>query len=184
MSKQRLPVHRLELRVHELAQLFNSMDPTPFLNKDLDRSAEAYIENWALGFPSNSRLHLTVHFEHAIPGTEPALLVAEAIHNYFAYKADQVRIELRQLLRQGRISLWIGLAFVAACLFAAETIKQLGTGPGYAIAREGLTIIGWVALWRPVQIFLYDWWPLLRRIHVCNNLRYARIEALQGAKTM
>jgi hypothetical protein len=28
----------------ELAQLFNSMDPTPFHNKALDREAEAFIE--------------------------------------------------------------------------------------------------------------------------------------------
>jgi len=30
------PVHRIELRLRELAQLFNSMDPTPFHHKDLD----------------------------------------------------------------------------------------------------------------------------------------------------
>jgi len=48
MKKSSLSVHHLEVRVIELIQLFNSLDPTPFLNKDLDRSAEAYIENWAL----------------------------------------------------------------------------------------------------------------------------------------
>jgi hypothetical protein len=30
----------------------------------------------------------------------------------------------------------------------------------FRFARESLTIAGWVAMWRPMQIFLYDWWPL------------------------
>ena len=28
------PVHRLDLRLRELAQLFNSLDPAPFLDRD------------------------------------------------------------------------------------------------------------------------------------------------------
>ena len=47
MKSNALPARHLELRVRELGQLFNSMDPTPFLNKDLDREAEAFIETWA-----------------------------------------------------------------------------------------------------------------------------------------
>jgi hypothetical protein len=33
--------------------------------------------------------------------------------------------------------------------------------------EQGLLIVGWVAMWRPLEIFLYDWWPILgeRRIH-------------------
>lgn len=26
--------------------------------------------------------------------------------------------------------------------------------------RESLLIGGWVAMWRPLEIFLYDWWPI------------------------
>ena len=49
------PVHRIELRLREVAQLFNSMDPTPFHHKDLDPDAEEFIESWALEFPPDSR---------------------------------------------------------------------------------------------------------------------------------
>ena len=35
---------------------------------------------------------------------------------------------------------------------------RLGAIPD--ILREGLTIVGWVAMWRPLEICLYDWWPL------------------------
>lgn len=91
-----------------------------------------------------------------------------------------MRGELRDLLRRGRTSLFIGLAFVSTCLIAADTIAQLDTSNISTIARESLTIIGWVAMWRPVEIFLYDWWPLRRRIRVYKNLRYARVRVIQG----
>lgn len=54
-------------------------------------------------------------------------LVTEAIHNHFADKADMMRRDLSDLFWQGRISLLIGLAFLALCLLAADTIGQSRT---------------------------------------------------------
>jgi hypothetical protein len=50
----------LELRVHELAQLFNSMAPTPFHSKALDHKAETFLEVWARGFYTIARERLTI----------------------------------------------------------------------------------------------------------------------------
>ena len=106
-------------------------------------------------------------------------MVADAIHNYYGYKVELVRGELKQLLRQGRISLAIGVAFVVSCLLLAAAIETFSSGHFARIARESLTIIGWVAMWRPAQIFLYDWWPLTGRIKVFENLRFARVSVVQ-----
>jgi hypothetical protein len=180
MHISRHPTHTLALRVREIGQLFNSLDPTPFLNKDLDRACETFIENWALALPHDSHLHLTFHIEQLAPDADAADLLVGAVHNHYAYKIDLVRGELRQLLRLGRFSLVVGLVFVVVCLLLGEALTSLVSGPGAKIARESLTIIGWVALWRPIQIFLYDWWPLKGRIRVFNNLRFARVSVVQG----
>ncbi len=182
MTPNHLPLHTLELRVRELGQLFNSLDPSPFLTKDLARSAEAYIESWALPLARGSQLQLTIHVEQLDSSEEASDLMAEAIHNHYGYKADLVRAELRQLLRQGRVSLAIGLAFVVTCLLAAEMLTHPGQGAARGIARESLTIIGWVAMWRPVQIFLYDWWPVVGRIHGYENLKFARVVVVNAAQ--
>ncbi len=173
-----IPTHRLELRIRQLAQLFNSMDPTPFLNRDLDPEAEAFIESWAQEFPPGGRFHITIHLEEPPRETDPTALAMEAIHNFFHYKAELTRHQLNQLLRRGRASLAIGFSFVAACLLAADAVSQLTSGPFSTILRESLTIVGWVAMWRPMQIFLYDWWPLaqLRRLHV--SLSHAHVHVL------
>lgn len=183
MATSHAPMHRLELRLRELAQLFNSMDPAPFLERDLDRDAEHYIESWAMKYPPASRFHITLHLQQQPSQTEPERSIADAIHNYFRYKAELARRELRQLLRQGRTSLLIGLAFLAACLAAANAIVPGTNGHLLAIGREGLTIIGWVAMWRPIQIFLYDWWPVLRRRRTYQSLGHAHFDLVAPAKS-
>ena len=169
------PVHRIELRLRELSQLFNSLDPTPFHEKDLDPDAEQFIESWALEFAPDSRLQIVVHLERQPADVDAEGLVSTAIRNFFAYKAELKRRELRLLLREGRISLTVGLSFLAACLLAANLVSNVIVGPYLQIVREGLTIGGWVAMWRPLQIFLYEWWPLVRRRRVYHNLATAQV---------
>lgn len=180
-SSKTKPIHNLALRVREIGQLFNSMDPTPFLNKDLDPAAEAFIESWASGFESSSSFHLTIHLEQRPPDEARVEMLTEAIHNHFSYKAELARKALNRFLRQGRTSLVIGVGFVSLCLFLADTIGNLGTQTvHYNIARESLTIVGWVAMWHPLQIFLYDWWPLQKQIRLYQNLSNVHVKVVQG----
>lgn len=43
----------IEIRVNGIAQLFHTLDPYPFRDKDLDREAEEYIVGWARELPRN-----------------------------------------------------------------------------------------------------------------------------------
>jgi hypothetical protein len=174
-------VHNLALRVREIAQLFHAMDPTPFLNKDLNPEAEAFIETWASGFESGSNFHITIHLEQWPPEGDPVEMLSGAIRNHFVYKAELARNALKNFLQQGRMSLVIGVGFVSLCLFLADTIGKFGIQTvQYTIARESLTIVGWVAMWRPLQIFLYDWWPLQKQIRLYENLSNAQVKVIQG----
>jgi hypothetical protein len=40
----------------------------------------------------------------------------------------------------------------------------------WSIIEEGFLISGWVAMWRPIQVFLYDWWPIRRRRRIYEKL--------------
>jgi hypothetical protein len=170
------------LRLREIAQLFNSMDPAPFHHKDLDPDAEEFIETWAREYPPGSRLNLHFYFER-LPGREDAnALVTEAIHNFFSYRAEQVRRELGQLIGEGRISLGIGFAFLALCLALAHAIGTMAGNPSLDILRESLMIGGWVAMWRPLEIFLYDWWPLVRKRKTYRSLARAHVRVSGGSE--
>ncbi len=167
--------HLIEVRIRELPQLFNSMDPTPFHHQDLDPDAEEFIVSWALEHPAEGVIGLVIHLEQAPaePGAEQ--MAAEAIHNYFAYRVELIGRELRQLMQRGRTSLIIGLAFLGACLLLADAIGHTGASALASIVKESLTIGGWVAMWRPLEIFLYDWWPLTARRRVLRKLSVAPV---------
>lgn len=150
----------IELRLRHLSQLFNSFDPSPFREKDLDKDAEDYIVGAAREIGIHRRLKLVIHLSAV--AMADAGTVAPAIHNYFAYRLEAARRDLRLHLSQGRLSLAIGLAFLVACVSVREVVLSLGDGTIEKILAEGLLISGWVAMWRPIQIYLYDWWPIRR----------------------
>ncbi len=150
---------RIELKLRDMNQLFNSMDPSPFNDKDLDHDAEEFIVSWAQEYAPGEPVTLRIHLDNW-PATDPTALMQEAIHNYFAYRANLNRLELRRLMKQGRTSLIIGVLFLSTCLSASQMLLGTHGTTWTEIARESLSIAGWVAMWRPMQIYLYDWWPV------------------------
>jgi hypothetical protein len=149
----------LELRLAEVQQLFYSLDPAPFRERDLDPKAVDYIVDWAQEQPSRAPLALVVHLGHCADGDAQTL--GDAVHEYFRRRAAAARTRLRRLFRTGRISLAIGLFFLLAAIVIGEYVGGLFSKARYGrLVEESLVIGGWVALWHPMGIFLYDWWPI------------------------
>lgn len=169
---------RIELRLRELNQLFDSFDPAPFHEKDLDRDAEEFIVSWAREYPPETPLVFRLHLPADQRRFEPERTVATAVQHYFAYRSDLARLELRRTLQQGRASLLVGLLFLAFCMVARQLLRRMADGDWVGIVQEGLLIIGWVAMWRPLELLLYDWWPLLRRKRTFDNLNRMQVEVL------
>lgn len=159
------------------------MDPSPFHRRDLDANAEEFIESWALKFPQSSRLRILVHIELAAP-QDRSPVVAAAIHNYFNYKAELLKRNVKVLLLEGRTSLMIGLVFLAACLPGANALAAHGGNTFLRVLKESLPIGGWVAMWRPMQVFLYHWWPLVRRGRIYRSLGSAIMHLSQATDAL
>ncbi len=164
----------IEIRLSRLQQLFESLDPAPFHEKDLDPDAEAYIVGAAREIP----LAIPAKIVIQLPPAELAAAgdVGAALHNYFAYRRDIALRDLREQLRLGRTSLIIGLGFLFACISAREIVVSFGDGTFEKILSEGLIIMGWVAMWRPIQVFLYDWWPIRRTVLIHAKLATIPVE--------
>jgi hypothetical protein len=161
----------IEVHVGELKQLFNAIDPSPFNAKDLDPSAEAFIVEWGKELPRDASLALLVHLDRPAGRPDEAAILGEAIHEFFGRRAHHTRRRLRELFHRGRISLAIATAFLASCVAIGNLAATRLDGSGVeAIVREGLLIGGWVAMWRPFQIFLYDWWPIRAEARLFDRL--------------
>ena len=169
----------IEVKLGAIEQLFNSMDPSPFHERDLDHDAEQFILSWAQEFPSRAALRLVVYLDRAPDGvSDPQALIAESVKHYFHYRAEMTRREFRLLMMEGRVALAIGLAFLIVCELVAQSLPSAhGTWSG--MVRQGLTIIGWVAMWRPLEIYLYRWWPVRRLECVYRNLSLMQVEVCQ-----
>jgi hypothetical protein len=173
--------HTIELKLRDMNQLFNSMDPSPFVERDLDDDAEEFIVSWAQEFPPAAPVRLRVYLEQW-PAEDPTELIRRAVHAYFTQRAQLTDLAFRRLMKQGRTSLVIGLVFLAVCLVVIRTVVP-GDGRAWAgILRESLTIAGWVAMWRPMQIYLYDWWPLRQRRQTYVTLSRMPVEVIQRPK--
>jgi hypothetical protein len=98
----------IEIRLIDARQLFNSLDPSPFLERDLDDNAETYIVQAIQEFSLQTSLKLVFYLPEPA-WREAKRILPEAIHNYFRYRRHNATQELRQMLRQGRTSLLIGL---------------------------------------------------------------------------
>jgi hypothetical protein len=114
--------HRVELNLREVGQVFNTMDHSPFQERDLDHDAEEFILSWVREFPVNGPVVLVVHLSEFPPGQEPQPLVEGAVHNYFAYRARLNRLEFGRLMKEGRQNLAIGLLFLLACLAVSNAL--------------------------------------------------------------
>lgn len=166
----------IEVKLMELNQLFNSMDPSPFHERDLDHNAEEFIVSWAQEHPRQHELKLVVHLARSPSNIADAQrLVAESVGHYFEYRAEMMLREFKRLMREGRAALSVGLLFLAACQIIA-TLLTAQDGGWQSVTREGLTIIGWVAMWWPLEIYLYRWWPLLARRRLYQRLASMPVE--------
>jgi len=168
----------IDLRIREVAQLFDSLDPSPFIERDLDDKAAAYIVTSALEHPIKAPLKLIIHLQDAIDPRLNESLIADSIHNYFNYHSELAAKKLRQLLKRGQMALVVGLVFLTSCLSISHTFFKQSPSPFAQGVAEGLLIIGWVAMWGPIEIFLYSWWPELEKKRIYEKLSSVPVEVL------
>src|SRR6201993_2859570 len=151
----------IEVHVGELKPLFDAIDPSPFRDRDLDPKAEEFIVGWAKDLPRDASLALVVDLDREAGLPDEAAVLRDAIHEFFGHRAQTYRQRLRELFRLGRTSLMIGLVALAGAIALGDFLATLMKGNRVGeILRESLTIGGWVSMWRPLEVFLYDWWPI------------------------
>ncbi|MGH9384529.1 MAG: hypothetical protein ACRD2N_09610 [Vicinamibacterales bacterium] len=170
----------LELHVGDLDQLFNSIDPAPFRERDLDPKAEEFIVGWAQE-RGDGPLSLKICIDRALKPDEEKV-VPGAVQEYFKERGAVTRQRLRQLFRVGRTSLVIGLLFLAASILVGDLLEAALRATRFgSIVRESLLIGGWVAMWKPLEVFLYDWWPIRAEARLFDRLSAMRVRLERDA---
>jgi len=168
----------IEIKLSSVMQLFNSFDPAPFHEKELDTAAEHYIVDTVKDFSKKTRFRILIYLPPDIAGSERAQKIPQAIHNHFAYKVLVQDRKFRMRFRHGRFTLLVGLSFLAIALFARQEVSHMSNLLYAQIFSDALLIIGWAAMWEPVTVLLYELWPIIRQKHTYEKISTMEIEVL------
>jgi hypothetical protein len=95
--------------------------------------------------------------------------IAAGLRRYAGARRPDLVLRQRALRREGLQTLWLALAFIAVCLLLSALLRLAQWEGAVAdLFRGGLEIAGWVALWRPLDLLLFDTWLLRREKRVLD----------------
>jgi hypothetical protein len=166
----------INIRLKSISDLFVSFDPSPLVERDIDNAIEAYIVDIAIDAHRGKPFTLVLLLPPEAVNDADTSVLTTAVRNYFAFIRDQQARRMKRLWRDGRQALAVGLIFLAVCMGLGQAAFAFNNGPVGAVAREGLIIVGWVANWKPIEIFLYDWRPIHRLRRVYDELSRLTVE--------
>ncbi len=160
----------IEVRVKTPQQLFDVRDPAPFRERDLDDDFIEYVFSAAREFSFSAPLKIVIYVEEAEGSDLPGDSIREALHSYLAYRIDIQRSELRGYIKRAQLFFLIGLVVLASCISVAQGMT-IPEPPGLlGVLREGIVIFGWVSMWKPLELVLFDWYPLFEKLRFYKKL--------------
>ncbi len=176
---------RIGLDVHDVKQLFSTFDPSPFHEFSLNSTAAQYISSQAWYAPRNTKLEIALSIRGKPASLEAVARLQEVVRAHFTRLATSEDQNFKQLLRTGIISLAIGLCVLAFCTVLSRGVDNSSLPDGWREGlRDGISVFGWVANWRPAQILFYDWWPVRRLRNLYRRLEVATVVAgVPGKRT-
>ncbi len=166
----------IDIRLRSARQLFDGRDPAPFRDRDLDDKAVEYLIEASKEIPRREDLGIVLHLQEGPDALLTRSVLLEAVRGHFTYLLAQNERIIREHVKRAQLFLAIGLSVLVAFLTLAEMTLRLPEGTLQQVLREGLIITGWVAMWRPLEALLYDWWPYVDRRRLFRRILAAELD--------
>lgn len=157
----------------------NPLAPGFALERGIDRVVEAV---GALTARQRAAARLTLRLPAAEAAGEAAARIEPGIRRYCAVRREENRLRQAALRREGLQTLALAAGFILVCLLLAALIETLPGEGGLlrGLLRDGLVVAGWVALWRPLDLLLYDTWLLRREGRILDTVAAMPIRVTAG----
>ena len=178
----------IELRITHQIQFYNLLDPAPNDEKEINRATEAYIMDSLEDMPNDKRsaAKIILYLEQALYDDEETRTDMEsAIHSHFALRHCAANQKYKLSMVKGRRYLLRGLIFLVICLILSSVVTSTYDQNDilYAIGQS-FVVIGWVALWKPVEFYLYDRRDILDEIKILTQLETIPVETRRWDKNL
>jgi hypothetical protein len=141
----------------------------------ITNDAESFLVDEALQYPIKTPFQISVRING--PSSVTSSEITKAINKHFEQKKETSLRKLRNTLNMGWKNLLVGIAFLGLLVFAVVVATEVIPEGGFSTTiRELLIILGWVALWRPADLLLYEWRPFKRDADLFQQLADAKVE--------
>lgn len=162
------------ISLDSVEQLLEPCPPSPFRRRQIRDEAETFLLERVATLPDHTPAKLLVSLPEGERGK--AQTVADAVHEHFNFRRIEAEKELHRIRRLGWRSLVIAILFLSAVMVIVQLLKRyLPEGNIVSVITAGLTIFAWVALWRPCELLLYEWYPFKRDARVFRKLEQSEI---------
>ena len=181
MTRSRYKVIRgeqvIQIQVDSADEILDSKDPAPFKGQILDDDFLDYIESLSDETSHKTPLRINIVIEKQLPHQTPtnSAIISQALKEHFEYKIERKKGEIRKYLRTARLFLIMGLVLLSICLMIAHTLLRSEESLLRSALREGVIIFGWVSMWRPLEIMMFDWYPHYDRIRYFRKISNAQV---------
>jgi hypothetical protein len=172
----------IDIRLDRAEELFHTLDPHARWHRHIDQRVEDFLVEEARRLPRRAPICVRLFVVSKEPQTARLTDVGHALRAHFSYRARLENERLHDLLLRGAISLAVGLLVLAVCLRIGPWIGSYTKETTGNFVDTAFQIIGWAANWRPVEIFLYDWWPIAEDRRLFRRLAGAQVEMLPIAE--
>ena len=175
-----MPKHKTrEIHIHldDICHLFIAPDFDPYAKSPIYISGLEAATNQIKMSPRRSEHKLILHLPPEKFAPDILEKTRQAILNYCEFKLQETRREVLLLRWEGFEALQMGLSFMAGCLFLSLYLRGMKNSPEFlrTFISEGLSIVGWVSMWKPIDILLYQWWPHWQSQYIYEKLKLAEL---------
>jgi hypothetical protein len=169
--------YEITLRLDNLEQFFTVPDPNPFYPRAHFATGLETISAELKPKALIRKVHTTIVLPPDQITPDGEVKLREALNRYCQHHLQQNRQDLISLRWQGVKALQNGLIFLGVCLLLSTWFENAEMLQDWLrrFAGEGFLIAGWVSLWHPIEILLYEWWPFSRQIHILESIMQMEI---------
>lgn len=113
-------------------------------------------------------------------------MLRAALRGYCDVRIEETERALATLRQAQRGALHMGLLFLAVCLSLSTLSEQAQALPPFLrrLTTEGFQIAGWVGMWRPLELLLFDPWPQVRARKLYQGIRDMPLGVSPGTAVM
>ncbi len=141
----------------------------PSFSEALDRTLQ-HIKT----APLKNKLEVSLHLNST---TISSTQIGEWKNFYCAEKSQEYTSEQVLMKRQGYKFLWKCLFLLWLCLTGAYAFDQLKILGDYSqmLGRETFFFLGWVILWKPIEMIVFEPWSLKHQLRLIDKLKQTTI---------